>query len=318
MPSHVSVRSGSKAAPQEALRTTETEHRLDSATLLTTAPQLEHADFSKLIFAAEAAVFELHSHLTSHRSDSLTTNTQFSGFALTRSGFNKYDGTGTFQSDKQEASRWVLPPSNAAPTSIGRPRESVQQASVVLSSSAADAHITLKSHHTTKLSTATSSIPPSTTKQSETLTPGGMLGFGGASLSMLPDGSEIVVLADGSKIRFEDGEAAEIRLQNGFVFRLARSSTVYLVDTSTVAAELQATGSALEELTERTTTTARVHNEDISLSCGMTGASIGVSTNNTIEYSAVEIFTGAASACSRDTLGLVTGMLIAFEWLIVG
>lgn len=334
--------------PQGGLRSTGTEHHLGNTALPTTSSQLEHFEILKIVLAIQGVASGLQSsHRSPQETDSRPASTESDSFQLTSAEhFKEDDGEDgpppTATQNVEDVEHGMLPSGDFASSISGLSQESDRDTSVYLETvSAADsAHKSPGMRQ--PLPTSPASLIPAT--QTETLAPGGVLVIEDAHLSVLPDASGLA-LSNGSTLRLEDGEAAEIDLPDGLALQLSRSGTVYLANTRTADLAPQLIGTGSSGPLEPARTNGQITGEDVSstrsvaeasngvatewhaegtaagdasLSRSISEASTGAATGGSAKGTASEVSAGGASVCVSAVWAFVVGLLVALVWVFDG
>jgi len=302
-------------SPQDVPQTTRTEHYLGSPNLPKTSPQLEHVDVLKIVSAIQEVASGLQSsHQRPQETESRPANIEPSNFALTNAeSTNEDDGTDDSPpTAKHNGHVGMTLSSDVASTAFGPSQENDHDTST-RSKLAMVADSALQSLSMQEpLPTTPTPTTPSTSMQTETLTPGDMLVFGKAHLSVLPDASGLT-LSDGSTVRLKDGEIAEIRLLDDTTVRFSRSGTVYFAETRTADTTQQLSGSS-----DSARTTEQITGGGSGLSRSIAEVSTGVATDGFTKGVAAEASAGAALAYISDARGIVVGVLVVLALLTGG
>jgi hypothetical protein len=302
---------------QDGSRAPMTDQRIRDLTLPTTLPQVEHVDVFKIILAVGSVASELQLARPTPQGTIVhqAKNTEPGTFGSVNHEHTEADNlkgmpppTGT-----RHAYSEMSPLSNAVSALLRPPQESDHDTSPYLETSIA-ADSALKSLGMQQ-SFTTMPLPLSNAMQAQTLILGSTLSFGSVRLSVLPHASGLA-LSDGSTLRLEDGETAEIKLPDGGALEIFRSGSMYLVATRSGASMSLPNGASTEGLSVPARTTEQITSEDTILSHSVAQGSIGVATDGTTSGVAAEVFAGAASVCSRGVRSLLMGTFVALVWLV--
>lgn len=344
VPGHVLLNSGLQALP-DGSRASTTEHHVGGLTLPTTSPRLEHADVPRIV----SAVQEVASGLQASRQkpqelDSWPPGTASSNFELpsaehSREDDGKDDRPPTATQVVEDVKNGILLSGGFASTTFRLSQE--HDHDTLMGSKTAVAADRAPKSPGVQRPLPTTPVPMSTTMQPQTLAPGGVLDFGNAHLSVLPDASGLT-LSNGSTFRLKDGRTAEINVPDGLALRLSQSGTVYLANTRTEEMASQLTGTGSNGPSGPARTTGQITGEDVSSTRSIAGAPIsvateghakgtaaedaslsrsiseaatGVATDGSAKGTASEVSTGGAPVCVSDVWGFVVGLLVALVWV---